>query len=80
MPIEISADCSYKGFRESKKEWDEFKCYVTEMVGEIALRWEIHSHSGSEESLGQWKRNIKELSECITLFHSLHWNDADIQS
>ena len=71
MPIEISADCSYKGFRESKKEWDEFKCYVTEMVGEIALRWDVIKHSGPEESLKPWQKNIDELSGWISLFHSL---------
>ncbi len=69
--IVISADCSYKGFRDSKKEWEEFSHYVTEMVGETALRWEVLSHSGSEESLERWKKNIEELHGCVSLFHSL---------
>ncbi len=59
------------GFRENKKEWAEFSCYVTEMVGETALRWEVLSHSGSEESLEGWNKNIDELGGCISLFHSL---------
>ena len=38
------------------------------MVGEIALRWEVISHSGSEESLERWKKNIEELHRYISLF------------
>ena len=41
------------------------------MVGETALRWEVISHSGPEESLERWKKNIEELGRCIFLFHSL---------
>ncbi len=70
----------HKGFRESEKEWVEFNRYVTEMVGEIALQWDLISHSGPEQSLERWRKNIKELSRCISLFHSLRLNDADIQS
>ncbi len=80
MLIDISADSSYKGFRKSKKEWEDFSYHLTQMVGEIALRWEVISHSGSEEPLEQWKKNIEELHRCISLFHSLWQNDTDIQS
>ncbi len=38
------------------------------MVGETALRWEVISHSGPEESLERWKKNIDELRRCISLF------------
>ncbi len=55
----------------SPLQWEEFSRYVTEMVGETALRWEVISHSGPEESLEQWKKNIDELRKCISLFHSL---------
>src|SRR5258708_24039374 len=69
--IDISADCSYKGFQDSKKEWEEFSRYVTKMVGETALQWEVVSHSGSEESLEHWKKNIEELHRCVYLFNTL---------
>ena len=71
MPINASADYPHKGFRESKKEWEEFSHYITEMVGETALRWEVISHSGPEESVERWKKNIEELRRCISLYHSL---------
>ena len=71
MPINASADYPHKGFRESKKEWEEFSHYITEMVGETALRWEVINHSGPEESVEQWKENIEELRRCISFFHSL---------
>ncbi len=61
----------YKGIRENKENWDEFSRYVAEMVGETALRWEVLSHSGPEESLESWKKNIGELGRCISLFHGL---------
>ena len=38
------------------------------MVGETALRWEVLSHSGPEESLEPWKKSIGELGRCISLF------------
>ncbi len=31
------------------------------MVAETALRWDVIKHSGSEESLEPWKKNIDEL-------------------
>src|SRR5258708_12386595 len=40
-----------------------------EMVGKTALRWEVLSHSGSEELLEPWKKNIDKLGRCISLFH-----------
>ncbi len=80
VPTDASADYPHKGFRESKMVWEEFSRYVTEMVGETALRWEVISHSDPEESLEGWKKNIEELRRCISLFYSLRWNDTDIQS
>jgi len=55
-----------KGIRENKENWDEFSRYVAEMVGETALRWEVLSHSGPEESLEPWKKNIDELGRLLT--------------
>ena len=52
-----NTDCSYKGFWDSKKEWDEFSRYVTEMAGEIAWRWEVIKHSGPEDSLERISRS-----------------------
>ncbi len=40
-----------------------------EMVGKTALRWEVLSHSGPEELLEPWKKNIDKLGRCISLFH-----------
>ena len=72
MPTDTSADyISIQGFRENKKTWEEFSHYVTEMIGETALRWEVLNHSGSGESLERWKKNIEELHRCISPFHSL---------
>ncbi len=71
MSTDASADYPHKGFRESKKEWEGFSRYVTEMVGEAALRWEVLRHSGPEESLELWKKNLEGLHRCIYLFHSL---------
>ncbi len=69
--IDVSADCPYKGFRESKKEWDKFGGYVKDMVAETALRWDAIKHSGPEGSLEGWKKNIDELGGYTSLFHSL---------
>ncbi len=69
--IDVRPDRPYKGFRESKKEWEEFSRYVTEMVGETALRWEVLSHSGPEESLEGWKKSIEELHRCVSPLHIL---------
>jgi len=57
---------SIKGFRDCKQDLEEFSNYVTDMVGELALQWDVRSHSGSGESLEQWRRNIGELSELLT--------------
>jgi len=40
--------------------------FVNDMVGEVALQWDVRSHSGLGESLEQWRRNIRELSEPLT--------------
>ena len=71
VSIDVSADCPYKGFREGKKEWDKFGDYVKDVVAETALRWDAINHSGPEESLEPWKKNIGELGGCISLFHIL---------
>ena len=67
---DASADY-HKGFRESNEAWQEFSHYVTEMVGEVALRWEALSRSSSEESLGPWKKNIEDLRRFVSLLLNL---------
>ena len=76
MTTDASADyCN--GFRESKRAWEEFSRYVTEMVGEVVLRWEALNRSSSEEYLEPWRKNIEELHGFVSLFHSLRWYDGD---
>lgn len=45
------ADYPYKWFRESKKAWEQFSRYVTQMIGETEMQWEVLSHINSEDSL-----------------------------
>ncbi len=42
------------------------------MVGKTALQWEVLSHSGPEESLEPWKKNIDELGRCMSLFYGFN--------
>ena len=76
---DASADY-HKGFRESNEAWKDFSRYVTEMVGEVVLRWEVLNRSSSEESMEPWKKNIGELRRFACLFDNFRWYDADVQT
>jgi len=59
-------DVDAQGFRENQQAWEEFGSYVKEMVGEVALRWELLDHSRPEP----WKKNIEHLHRCGITFQS----------